>query len=405
MMLATMTLLAGALLPASQGPGSQESGVSVAIVAETLHTAAGEPISNGVVWVEAGKIKAVGSADAIDLPPGIEVLRAKVAIPGLVDARSVVGLAGRLNSDHDQDQLERSGPIQPELRAIDAYNAREPLVAWIRSFGITTVHTGHGPGAVVSGQTLVAKTSGQTVDEAVIVPFAMVAATLGEGALGSDGKPPGTRAKAVALLRQQLVDAAAYAEERAADKPPARDLRKEALASVLAGERPLLVAAHRAHDIAAALRLASEFRIRLILDGAAEAYLMQEELAAAQVPVLIHAPMKRATGEAENLSMETPHLLQQAGIQVALQSGFEGYVPKTRVVLFEAAIAARYGCSFADALRLVTIDAATILGLESRVGSLEVGKDADIALYDGDPFEYTTHCTAVVIDGAVVHRR
>lgn len=399
-MLATMTMMAAAWT----GVPQDDTG-SMAIVAETLYTAAGEPIANGVVWIEGGKIKAVGSAASIELPAGIETLRARVATPGLVDARSVVGLAGQLNSAHDQDQLERSAPIQPELRAIDAYNAREPLVTWIRSFGVTTVHTGHGPGAVVSGQTLIAKTAGETIDEAVMVPFAMVAATLGEGALGSDGKPPGTRAKAVALLRQRLVEAQEYAADRAGEKPPARDLRKEALAAVLAGERPLLVAAHRAHDIGAALRLADEFGIRLVLDGAAEAYLMLDEIAASKVPVIVHAPMKRASGEAENLSMETPHLLQQAGLQVALQSGFEGYVPKTRVVLFEAGIAARYGCSFDSALNLVTIDAARILGVDDRVGSLEPGKDGDVALYDGDPFEYTTHCTAVVIEGSVVHSR
>ena len=123
---------------------------------------------------------------------------------------------------------------------------------------------------------------------------------------------------------------------------------------------------------------------------------------AAEIPVIVHAPMVRAGGETSNLSMETPHLLQQAGLLTALQSGFEGYVPKTRVILYEAAIAARYGCSFDDALRLVTIDAARILGIAERVGSLEVGKDADLALYDGDPLEYTSHCIGVVIEGQVV---
>jgi imidazolonepropionase-like amidohydrolase len=112
--------------------------------------------------------------------------------------------------------------------------------------------------------------------------------------------------------------------------------------------------------------------------------------------------MVRASGEKLNLSMETPHLLQQAGLLTALQSGYESYVPKTRVVLFEAAIAARYGCSFDDALRLVTIDAARVLGIDERVGSIEAGKDADLALFDGDPFEYTSHCVGVVIEGEVV---
>jgi imidazolonepropionase-like amidohydrolase len=203
------------------------------------------------------------------------------------------------------------------------------------------------------------------------------------------------------MLRQELVRAREYAAKREAggEDAPGRDLHLEALAAVLAGERPLLVAAHRAHDISAALRVAEEFDLRMVLDGGAESYLLIDRLKAAGVPVLTHAPMVRAGGERENASMETAHLLQQAGLQVALQSGYESYVPRTRVVLFEAAIAARYGCSFDEALRLVTIDAARILGIGDRLGSLEPGKDADLALYDGDPFEYTTHCLGVVIDG------
>jgi len=383
---------------------AQDAGVLV-VRGRTVHTAVGAPIEDGIVVCRDGKIAAVGPAATVEVPGGAMVLEAAVVTPGLIDAHSVVGLSGRLNQPHDQDQLERSAPVQPELRAVDAYDPREALVAWVRSFGVTTIHTGHAPGAVISGQTLVAKTTGETVDEAVFVPFAMVAATIGEGAT-QDEEPPGTRAKAVALLRQELVRAKEYATGRDAggEKQPDRDLRLETLAAVLAGERPLLVTAHRAHDIAAALRVREEFGLRMVLDGGAEAYLMLDELRAAGIPVIVHPTMARAGGETKNLGMETPHLLQEAGLLAALQSGYESYVPKTRVVLFEAAIAARYGCTFADALRLVTIDAARILGIDARVGSLEVGKDADLALYDGDPFEYTTHCTGVVIEGEVVSR-
>jgi imidazolonepropionase-like amidohydrolase len=127
-----------------------------------------------------------------------------------------------------------------------------------------------------------------------------------------------------------------------------------------------------------------------------------DAIKAAGVPVILHATMVRARGETENLSMETAATLRKAGIPVALQSGYESYVPKTRVVLFEAAIAAAHGLSFVDALATVTIDAARILGIAGRVGSLEAGKDADLALFDGDPFEYTSHVVGVVIDGRVV---
>ncbi len=114
--------------------------------------------------------------------------------------------------------------------------------------------------------------------------------------------------------------------------------------------------------------------------------------------------MARSVGERENLSFETASKLVEAGIPVAMQSGYEGYVPKTRVVLFEAGMAAANGLSFDQALATITIDAAKILGVANRVGSIEVGKDADLALYDGDPFEYTTHCIGVVIDGNIVSR-
>jgi len=372
----------------------------LAVRGRIVHTMAGPAIRDGVVVIRDGKIVAVGPAAETPVPAGLEVLDAPVVTPGLIDAHSVVGLAGWLNYAHDQDQLEDSAPLQPELRAIDAYNPREPLVEWIRGFGVTTIHTGHAPGTVVSGQTLIAKTRGETVDEAVLVPAAMIAATLGEGAVADDGAP-GTRSKVVALLRADLARAREYVAKQEKDEPPSRDLRLEALGTVLSGERPLLVTAQRANDILTALRLAEEFGFRLVLDGAAEVTTVLEPVRAAGVPVLLHPTMQRAVRETENLSMETAAKLAEAGVPFALQAGYESYVPKTRVVLFEAAVAASHGLGFDRALASITIDAARILSIDDRVGSLEVGKDGDVALYDGDPFEYVTHCTGVVIDGRV----
>lgn len=377
----------------------------LAIEAEVIHTMAGKTIRNGVILVKDGKIERVGPEDETPVPARTRAVKAKVVTPGIIDAHTVVGLAGYLNQPHDQDQLERSSAIQPELRAIDSYNAREHLVGWLRSFGVTTIHTGHGPGTLVSGQTMIAKTRGDTVDEAVLVPAAMIAATLGESAFADKGKSPGTRAKEIAMLRQALVEAQEYRTtlgSAAADKKPSRDLRKEAFVGVLDGKTPLLITVNRAHDIISSLRLAKEFGIRVVIDGAAEAHLVLDEIKAAGVAVIVHPTMARPFGERENLSLETAALLKKAGIPVALQSGYESYVPKTRVVLLEAAMAAANGLSFDDALALVTIDAATILGVAERVGSIERGKDADFVLFDGDPFEYTTHVTGVVIDGVVV---
>lgn len=383
---------------------------------DIVHTMAGPPIRDGVVQIRDGKIESVGPAAGAEVPAEARILTAQVVTPGLIDAHTVVGLTGFLNQRQDQDQLEHSEAIQPELRAIDAYNGMDPLVDWVRGFGITTIHTGHAPGEVVSGQTMIVKTVGNSVEENVLASTAMVAVTLGEGAIkggrrewyrsGEETrKTPGTRSKVAALLRAELVRARDYVRKRGSSDPekrPDRDLRLEVLARVLKGELPLLVTAHRAHDIVTALRLSNEFGVRLVLDGAAESYLLIDEIKAAGVPVIVHPTMFRANGECENLSMETAAMLRRAGIPVALQSGYEGYVPKTRVVLFETAIAAANGLSFDAALGTITIDAARILGVDNRVGSLEVGKDADLALYDGDPFEYTTHCVGVIINGEIV---
>lgn len=377
----------------------------VAVRGETVYTMAGPMIRDGVVLIRDGKIESVGTAAAVRIPSGYKTINARVVTPGLVDAHSTIGLSGYLNQPHDQQQLERSSPIQPELRAVDAYNGRERLIEWVRSFGITTIHTGHGPGSLVSGQTMIVKTTSGEVEQATLLPTAMIAASVGESGLGTAGRAPGTHSKEIAMLRTELLKAQEYDRKQSSakeDQRGTRDLRAEALARVLKGEIPLLVTVHRAHNIIAVLRLAKEFNIRVILDGAAESYLVTAQIKAANVPVIVHPTMYRAAGETENLSMETAATLRKAGIAIALQSSFENYVPKTRVVLFEAAIAAANGLTFDEALASITIDAARLLGISARVGSLEAGKDADLALYDGDPFEYTTHCTGTIINGKVV---
>lgn len=394
--LAALAALAAAA-PQVQAPPLQ---AQIAVRGETVYTMAGAPIRDGVVLVRDGRVERVGPAAQVAVPAGYRVLTAKVVTPGLVDAHSVVGLAGALGQPHDQDQLDRTSPVQPELRAFDAYNAREELVGWLRGYGVTTLHTGHGPGALASGQTMTVKTRGGDVGEALVDSATMVAFTLGPS-VAANYRSPGTRSKGVAMLRAELVRAQEYARKQQAGGQ-ARDLKLEALARVLSGELPALVTAQRVPEILAALRLAEEFKLKLVLDGAAESYLVADQIKRAGVPVILHPTMVRTGGETESATLETARKLRDAGITVALQSGFEGYVPKTRVVLFEAAIAAANGLSVEDALRTVTIDAARVIGADRRVGSLEPGKDADLVLFDGDPFEFTSHVCAVLIQGVVV---
>jgi imidazolonepropionase-like amidohydrolase len=185
------------------------------------------------------------------------------------------------------------------------------------------------------------------------------------------------------------------------EEGPTTDLGHATLQRVLRGEVPALITAHRAHDIQAALRLQEEFGFDLILDGASEAYLVVEAIAAADVPVLLHPTMTRPGGTTQNAAFTTAGVLHEAGVPVAIQSGWEPYVPKTRIVLYEAAIAVANGLPRRAALASITSTPAQILGLDA-VGTIAPGQTADLALFDGDPFEYTTRVCTVLSSGTVV---
>ena len=368
-----------------------------------------DPIRKGVVVCGAdGKIVAVGKQGSIGIPVGAEVVEAKVVTPGIIDARSTVGLSGLLNLPrHDQEQTDHSGPVQPELRAFDAYNGRDPLVEWLRGLGVTTVHTGHAPGVLVAGQTMVVKTDVESIvsEEDMLRPMAMVAVTLGKSDGGGQvAGAPGTRAKSVAVLRSELVKARERIrklENAEEGKEPAADLKLDTLVAVLRKESPLMIEAHRHQDITGALRLQKEFGFELVLVGASEAYLVIDEIKAADCPVLVHPTMARPFGDRRNMTFGLAAKLAEAGIPFAFQSGYEPYVPKTRVVLFEAGAAAAHGLSPRNSLAACTIRAAEILGLEGMIGSLEPGKHADLAMFSGDPLETVTRCSGVVINGKV----
>jgi imidazolonepropionase-like amidohydrolase len=386
-----------ALLLAAVGTLPAAAQAQHAVRADTLYTMTGDgPIVDGVVLIEGTSIAEVGPASDVDIPDGATVHEAAVATPGLIDPRGTVGVSGLENISANQDQLDTSAPIQPALRAIDAYNPREDLVRFVRRLGTTTVHTGHAPGALISGQTATFSTTGTTVRTALVDSISTVAFTLGPDAQARF-ESPGTRPKGVAMLRQRLLDARAAMD----DDGPTTDLGQATLQKVLRGEVPALITAHRAHDIQAALRLQEEFGFDLILDGAAEAYLVADEIAAADVPVILHPTMARPSGTTANASFTTAAALHDAGVPVAIQSGWEPYVPKSRIVLYEAGIAAANGLPRRAALATITSTPAQILDLSER-GTLAPGQRADLALFDGDPFEYTTHVCTVLSGGQVV---
>ena len=374
----------------------------IAIKAEKVYTMAGEPIPNGVVLIKEGRIEKVGAG--LKIPSNYTVYQAKIVTPGLVDARSVVGLSGPLNIPIDQDQPEKSSPIQPDLRAIDAYNPDDTLIGYLRVNGVTTIHTGHGVGALVSGQTMVAKTKPGLIDAVTVVPLEMLAMSLGTS-VEANFTSPGTKSKEIAMLRTELIKAQVYDKKMSSkdsSKQPSRDLGMEMLVKLLHGEIKALISANTSPDILSAIRLAKEFNLKLVIEGGAEAYRLIDKIKASGIEIIVHPTMARPYGEMANMTMENAGILNKAGVPVSISSGYEGYVPKTRVILFEAGVATANGLPYEEALKAVTLNPARLLGLDKRIGSIEKGKDADIVLYDGDPFEYTTHVCKVFIDGQLV---
>ncbi len=390
---------------------------SFVVFAKRVHTVSSGTIENGAVHVRDGKIVFVGAALDARTPYNIPMLSAAEVTPGLIDAHSVVPLNGALNVSADQDADEKTDPNQAEVRALDAFNPSEPLLQFLLEQGVTVIHATPGHANVIAGQTGVFRTHGSSVDAMTIrFPQALL---FNLGASPKDSykdKAPATRMGTAALLRNALQSAANYRrkQDAAAKKTgkdadadaPARDLKLESLSLVLSQKIPAIFAAHQVEDLQTALRLSREYDLKPILALATEGYLMREQLKAANVPIIAHPPMQRVGGwDTYNSFVGNAAALSDSGLTVALCSAYEGYVPKTRVVRWEAGMGMVYGLGFDRALKTITLDAAKILNIEKDYGSLDVGKTADLVLYDGDPFEHATHVTHVIHGGDIVHTR
>jgi imidazolonepropionase-like amidohydrolase len=379
------------------------------IRAGRIHTVAGEPILDGAIVVENGKIKAVGKAADIPRPFGANTITAAEVTPGLVDPLTCAGLSGTWNVPSDQDQDEASGPDQSDLRTLDGFNPNEPLLDWLKSVGVTTVHTGPGRVNVIAGSTGVFHLVGRTAESAAIHPTFALIVNLGETPKAAyKEKGPATRMATAGLVRKAFADAQTYAMKRKADpeKTP-KNAKSEALLLALEGKSMVIFAAHRADDIRTALRIADEFKLKPAIALGTEAYLIAEELAARKVPVIVHPSMQRPGGSMETINtiLANAAYLKSKGVPVTLGTSFEGYVPKQRSLRHEAAIAAANGLGHAGALSAVTLDSAKLLGIDKEYGSIEAGKVADLVLYDGDPFEHATHVVQTLINGKVVFDR
>jgi len=396
---------------------------NIAVLADHLYTMAdgtqGEP---GVVLIRDGKIEGVHRGPHQPAPDGYTVLKAAFVTPGLIDADTTAGISGAYNITADQDQDEATDPNTADVRTLDSFNPNERLLKVLNQYGVTTVQTAPGPRNPIAGRAGIFKTAGTgsapaTVEQLVIRQESAMVFNLGETpkvTYGKKEKAPSTRMKTAEIIRHALSDAKAYEEKwdkwkkdgSDISKQPSRDMKVEALVPVVDGKMLAIFNAYRADDIDTAIRIGSEFHLHYVLASVTEGYLIADAIHRAGVPCLLGPVMQRFESlQTANATFENPVILKRAEVPIALMTGYESYVPKNRILLFEAGIAASNGLGMEETLRTVTAGAAKILGIDDRVGSLAPGKDADVALFDGDPFEYTSHVLAVLVNGQVSYQR
>jgi imidazolonepropionase-like amidohydrolase len=382
----------------------------------------------GTVLIDNGKIAAVGPD--VTIPPGAEVYDATgmVVMPGLIDAHCHIAVfADGVGWEH-ADGNEMTDPITPHMRALDAVHPEDLAFKDLIAAGVTTVLTGPGSGNLIGGQGICLKTVPKpTVDEMILLEPAGMKMALGENpkrVYGDQKKMPSTRMGNAAVLRAALIDAQNYMakwrrydeelsahqakvdagdKEAEPPKPPDRDLKLEALGKVLRRELKARVHAHRADDMLTAIRIAEEFGLDLTLEHATEGYKIAPILAAKGIPVTAGPILfSRAKVELREMTPKNPGLMAQAGVKVSIQTDEMSAV---KYLAINAALAVREGMAEEAALRAITINPAEIIGVADRVGSLEPGKDADVVVFSGHPFDYRTVAELVIVDGQVAHKR
>lgn len=366
-----------------------------------------EPIK-GDVLIEDGKIRGIG-AD-LEIPEGTEVIDAEglEVYPGFVEAHCHTGLDGYGIGYEGRDYCELNDLVTPQLRAIDGINPFDPCFQHAREAGVTCIGTGPGSADVLGGTFAAVKTAGKRIDKMVVkYPVAMKCA-FGENPKNCyQDKGDTSRMTTAALLRNELFKAKAYMEKKEAagddvQKRPEFNLKLESLIPVLKKEIPLKAHAHQANDIFTALRIAKEFGLDITLEHVTEGHLIADELAGEHVPMAVGPTLTHATKfELQNKSWTTPGVLASMGCQVSIITDAP-VIPQEYLPLC-AGLAVKAGMDEFDALKAITINPAKHLGVEDRVGSLEVGKDGDIVVMSGSPLKVESLVKWVVIDGVVVY--
>lgn len=384
-----------------------------------LLTMAGNEYNNGYIAVEAGKITALGGdgaeADKLEATGCPEVIDAKgcYVLPGFVDAHCHVGMWEDAVGFEGDDGNEMTDPVTPHLRAIDAvYHADRSFVE-AREGGVTTVVTGPGSANVIGGQFAALKTYGRSVEDMLLKEPVAMKVAFGENpktVYHEKRQSPMTRMATAAILRESLMKAREYKQmlddyERDSEEhdKPDYDMKLEALLMVLKGEIPLKAHAHRADDILTALRIAKEFGVRITIEHCTEGHLIADILLEENASVITGPFLTdRSKIELRNQSAKSPGILSKAGVKMAIMTDH----PCTPVQYLPlcAAVAVKEGMEEYEALKAITINAAEIAGIGDRVGSLEIGKDADIIIMDGPPLELKSKVLYTIINGQVVKR-
>jgi len=384
----------------------------LALINCVIKSMAGPDLKDGTILIEDGKIFEVGSN--IVIPERAEVLdlTGKVVVPGFIDAHCHVGMLEETYRLEGDDLNEATDPATPQLRAIDAINPEDLGFADALEGGVTAVVTGPGSGNVIGGENLVMKTAGLVVDHMVVKSPAGLKVAFGENpkrVYGGNKKSPMTRMATAAVLRENLVKAQNYMRKveqgaRDPEKMPDRDLKMEPLVKVLNRELPLRAHAHRADDIMTAIRIADEFNLRMVIEHCTEGFKIPDELARRNIPAIVGPLLtNRSKVEMQYRTHANAGILSKAGVKVAIMTDHP-VIPINYLSLC-AALAVKAGMEENEALKAITINAAEIIGLNDRIGSIEPGKDADLVIMNGVPLELKTRIEQVFINGRVVYNQ
>lgn len=381
----------------------------------TIHNAIEEEPFVADILAENGKIKKiapvlegkiVNEAEVIDAT-GIDIY------PGFVDAHCHLGLDGFAVGFAGQDFNELGDPVTPQLSAIDAINPQDETFQMAREGGVTCVSTGPGSSNIIGGTFCVIKTYGKRIDDMIVKEKSAMKIAFGENPKNCyKDKGVYSRMSVAAKLREVLnqtivydrkLKAAGYPDSIDYSKLPAYDVKLESMLPVIRGEMPLKAHAHRADDIYTAIRIAKEFGLELRIDHTTDGALIADDLAKEGYPVAVGPSFGHATKyELKNKGFQTPVILAKAGCQVSIIT--DSPVIEERFLALCAGRAIYSGLSEFEALQAITINAAKHIGAETRVGSIEEGKDADFVLVKGTPFAVDTRILYTIIDGKVVYQ-